>query len=511
MAEPRIADRSTKAERDALRERLLAAGASRRVIKDEMMRRWGLRPRSAWRYAHGLTQAALAARYNARFAPDGTAPMSGSRVAAYERWPRRGERPSVQYLVRVAELFDTGLDQVVDGDDLARMPDSDRRALCHQGAPASQAEECEAVSGPASGHNTYGDWEETGVPGDRDNLQEVVVMAAHEGSEHAEQAERRDIGEATLAQLRADVERLSLEHMTGDPFQVFQDMRRVRQRIWDVLDRRLWPRDQTELYFLLSVLHVLMAAAANGLGNRQAAEELVRTGWAYATAIDHRGLMGHLRLELANIVFWLRPRGSLELARTGLAYLSDGQGAAQLHLRHGRAAARLGDAHTARRAITAAHEARDRRYSDDVLEIGGEFGLSRATEHFLAGATLLELPGQDARTEAIGELRQAADLYAAGPGTGEDHYDGYVTCTNIDLATALLRDGELEHAAAVLEPVLLLTPDKRIEAVLRRIQRMRPELSGQIYAGQPLAASLDERLEAFSAQTIVGELGGGSV
>jgi hypothetical protein len=41
-------------------------------------------------------------------------------------------------------------------------------------------------------------------------------MAAHEGSDHAEQAERRDIGDATLERLRADVVRLSAALMTAE-------------------------------------------------------------------------------------------------------------------------------------------------------------------------------------------------------------------------------------------------------------------------------------------------------
>src|SRR6266852_8948301 len=86
-----------------------------------------------------------------------------------------------------------------------------------------------------------------------------VVMAAHEGSEYAERAEQRDIGEATLEQLRADVARLSREYMTGEPLPLFLEMRRVRNRMHAALDRQLWPRDETELYFLLGCLNGLMA------------------------------------------------------------------------------------------------------------------------------------------------------------------------------------------------------------------------------------------------------------
>ena len=196
-------------------------------------------------------------------------------------------------------------------------------------------------------------------------------------------------------------------------------MRRVRSRIYAALDRQLWPRDQTELYFLLGALHCLMAVAADDLGYPQSGEELVRAGWAYATAIDHRPLMAHLRLELAGIAYWQRPRQSRDLAQSGLRYLSDGPNAAQLYLQYGRAAARLGDATTARRAIESATEARERAHQDDLLEIGGEFGFSRATQHFMAGSGLLELP--QAQSAAIEELQRATELYAAGPGPGEQY------------------------------------------------------------------------------------------
>ncbi|WP_157430955.1 helix-turn-helix transcriptional regulator [Actinomadura macra] len=474
------------------------------MIKDEMMRRWGLRPRRAWRFAHGWSQSALAARYNARYAEPDRAPMSDGRIAAYEKWPQdQRERPSLQVLVRLAELFDTTVDQVIDGEDLAHMPETDQRALrdIRNTAPAPSS-----TAAPIPPDSAYRGWREADIPSDPGSQHRVVAMAAHEGSEHAEQAERRDIGDATLAQMRADVERLSHDYMTGEPFPVFQEMTRLRHRIWAALDRRLWPRDQTELYFLLGVLHVLMAAAAHGLGNRQAAEELIRAGWAYATGIDHRPLMAHLRLELANIVFWTRPRNSRDLARSGLSYLSEGQTAAQLHLRHGRAAARLGDADTARQAITAAHQAASQPHHDDVLDIGGEFGLSTATRHFLAGSIMLELP--NAHHEAIHELSQAADLYTTGPARGEDHYDGYIACNGVALATALLRNGHLDAATDTLQPILNLPPNRRIQALLQRLRyQVRPELADPRYAGTQATAELDGRIEEFSQETIVQDLG----
>src|SRR5690242_157783 len=158
-------------------------------------------------------------------------------------------------------------------------------------------------------------------------IRREVLMAAHEGSEHAERAEQRGIGEATLEQFRADTASLSLQYLTGEPFALFTEMRRVRNRVAEALERRQWPRDAAELYLLAGCLSALMAAAATNLGYPSAAEELARAGWAYATIIDHRPLMARLRLCAAYAVYWNgHPDQAADLARSGLKYLADGQG-----------------------------------------------------------------------------------------------------------------------------------------------------------------------------------------
>ena len=89
--------------------------------------------------------------------------------------------------------------------------------------------------------------------------------------------------------------------------------------------------------------------------------------------------MARLRFELASHTQWqARPRECRTLAASGLDYLADGQDAATLHLLGAQAAAQLGDADAAGRAIIAAHDARERGHPNELLEIGGEFGLSRA-------------------------------------------------------------------------------------------------------------------------------------
>ncbi|MGH3166753.1 MAG: helix-turn-helix domain-containing protein, partial [Trebonia sp.] len=124
---------------------------------------------------------------------------------------------------------------------------------------------------------------QAGEPGDPvPERGEEVLTAAHDASERAWQAEQRGIGDSTLEQLRADVTRLSRDYMTASPLPLFREMRRVRDRMHDALDQRIWPRDTAEIYFLLGCVNGLMGCVAADLGYTPAAEEFARAGWTYA-------------------------------------------------------------------------------------------------------------------------------------------------------------------------------------------------------------------------------------
>ncbi len=328
------------------------------------------------------------------------------------------------------------------------------------------------------------------------SIEGEVLMTAHEGSEHAERAERRDIGDATLEQLRTDVIRLSREYMTGEPLPLFAEMRRVRGRIYAALDRRIWPRDRTELYFLLGCLTGLMADAADDLGSPAAGEELARAGWAYAASIDHKPLMAWLRMELGHIAKWAgRPRQALELATGGLEYVAGGPNGAQMQLLRAAAAARLGDATTVSAAIEAATAAREHDYSDDLIEIGGEFAFSGATQHYSAGSALALVTGHDAA--AIVELELALERYAAGPDPGEDHSLYAEMRARVELTGARIRTGDLDAALVAVGPVLALPPSRRVASLPLRLGQIRADLAAPGYQGSLLARDLDEQIEQF--------------
>jgi hypothetical protein len=520
--------RSKREQRDALTRQLRAEGQSWAQVAARIQVAERVSKRVAMRLARGWTQWEVARRWNERWPAEGGGGGITAQVISYwETWPHSGREPSVRTLWRLALIYDCGIADLIDAGNYASPGEASHgsdagRVTAGAGSLVQSPADDAASQVPGAPHEITGtladgSWATAppGVPSDfayrgrteagsgGSAAEREVVMAAHEGSEHAESAERRDIGDATLEQVRADVIRLSREYMTGEPFVLFGEMRRVRSRVHAALDRRLWPRDEADLFFLLGCLNSLMASAASALGYRQPAEELVRAGWAYASVIDHRPLMACLRLNLANIAHWSgRTRQCRDLAQDGLQYLSDGPNAAMLHLKYGRAAARLGDAAEARRAIAAASEAAGSEYRDDLVEIGGDFDLSRASQHYLAGSALIEIPG--AEDSAAGELGHATDLYAAGPDPGETHGYTMEALARIELATARLRAGHLDGAVAAAEPVLALPSAKRITSMSQRLGRVRAELASPGYRGSAEASSLDERIEAFLSDTITG-------
>jgi transcriptional regulator with XRE-family HTH domain len=376
-------------------------------------------------------------------------------------------------------------------------------------APNTTVIEPSAITPAAAGVSTSASVAYRGIEAaqsPQSTVRHEILMAAHEGSEHAEQAERHDFGDSTLEQLHADVVRLSAELMTSDPFAMFQEMRRVRERLYRLLEGHLRPGDHADLYFLIGCLNDLMAVPASGLGYPQAAAELIRAGWAYAESIDNHPLMAHMRLQLASIMLWDgQPRRARELAEDGLRYLASGPSGVNLHLKYAQAAARTGDTDAARRAIAAADNARDRAQAvDDVAAIGGEFGLSAATEQYFAGSALVLI--DNAENDAASRLEQALSLYQAGPQPGEQHWFGAKAMAGIDLAAVRLRSGALDAAVAAIEPALALPSARRINSLMSRLQLVRAELAAPRFRGSATAQDLDEQIEDYSRDSVTAGL-----
>lgn len=141
-ARSRAAPASTADERRRLRDSIAELGLAEHAMLELLAgeyRQRGYRLRAAWRLAKGLSQTAVAARYN-EHTNSARATMKASRISEYETWPSAGHgaaaherqrrpigvRPTIQVLKNLATIYGTTWDQLVDAADLAHMPESER-------------------------------------------------------------------------------------------------------------------------------------------------------------------------------------------------------------------------------------------------------------------------------------------------------------------------------------------------------------------------------------------------
>lgn len=134
------ANTSLRAEQRSLREKMRALGLSHRQIAVEFTRRYGLRPRAAWRHAYGWSLKDAAEQINSRAAdtgldPAGNAAMTGPHLCEYENWPGpgpkpAGRRPTPLVLALLAATYSTpDVHDLLDYADYEHIPPADRLVL----------------------------------------------------------------------------------------------------------------------------------------------------------------------------------------------------------------------------------------------------------------------------------------------------------------------------------------------------------------------------------------------
>ena len=128
---------SLRAEQRIVREKMRGLGMSHRQIAVEFARRYGLRPRAAWRHAYGWSQTEAAEQISTHAAragvsPDGTTvTMTGPHLCEYENWPGEGpepagRRPTPYLLSLLAGVYRCTVHDLLDVADYERMPPADR-------------------------------------------------------------------------------------------------------------------------------------------------------------------------------------------------------------------------------------------------------------------------------------------------------------------------------------------------------------------------------------------------
>ena len=512
-----------KADRAALRQRLVDAGRTFDDIAAEMRRRWRFRPRESYRHAHGWSQDEVAARFTevaARLAPGTRAvPMVGTRIGEYERWPIGGRRPSPYVLTVLAEVYGTDLARLLDEADTAAMPEQDRAVLAAltspQDRPSPRARRpvphpLPAAPGPgvaapppvpgkvsppplvATVDTRPPPWSRADRrdPPGRSAEADFMARAANEAVEFGEWAEASSVGPITLEQLQQDVRAIARAYLTQPPFPLLRRTLHQRQRVFTLLEGRLRPAHARELYLLAGRLCGLSAWMIGDLGYSAEASTHARIAWLCADLADHSALRGWVRATQSKLAYWDgRPRTSAELAEDGLRQGVRDSGRVLLAGLAARGWAKSGDVDRARAGLTVVGAEREALATED--EIGGVWGFSEAQQHYLAGTTHLWLREPE---EAARAADRAVWLYEiADP---EQRFYGAESLALLDSAIAHVLTGDLTEAAHRLVPVLELPPEKRVTLITSRAADLRRTLDRTCPGRRP-AAELASDLARF--------------
>lgn len=328
--------------------------------------------------------------------------------------------------------------------------------------------------------------------------EEMIVKAGRDSVEHAVQAASA-LDPSALEQLHAEARRAANAYYVTPSFEMFTDLMRLRNVVYTQLDRIEKPRQKAELYLIAGQVSGLLSSVSWDLGYPEVAEEHARAAHTYGSVIDQLSLQAWARAHQVTCAFWSdQPRRAVRIADAALTTAPGGTARARLLSVQARALALIGAREEATSALDAASAELDRAGNDPLLdEVGGELGFDRSRRALCAGAVYVAL-GDGNRAEA--EATAALELFGQMP--AEVRWGAGEQGARIDLGTARVLRGDLAGAEDALSSVFELEPDRRTEALVRRLTRLGGVLGAGRFRGAVEAGRLGEAIEAFAERSL---------
>lgn len=475
----------TKAQRDEIRLALGEFGAGTDMIAAELQRRFGLRPREAFRQAHGWTQDQVAAKLGVRGSE--LAACTGARISDYERWPFGGRRPTVATLAALATIYETSASSLVDLDDLANMPPTDRIFL----GKSLEARRPDVPEPPREIRHVRDQFQ--GIPLSQrvrlENETDLVIAVTERVQDFGSWSESSNVGPTTLEDIAASTRRIARDYLSEPPLAVYGRAGALADRVFWYLQTGHQPLEESrELYRWAGYLCSLLAWMAGDLGHPAAAESQIRTAWTCTEPASDPTLRAWVLSTMSKIYLWdQRYEEAASAAARGFEYQSQGTAAVMLACQEADAWAEIGASDSAKAALKKAEEARQGAGQDVV---GGLFACNPLRQHNYSGSVQLRVGNPSGAIEHAN-----AALLAARHETAPAY--GTVAQVRIWAAAAHLASttekqsgsNGVEGAEEVLRPVLALPPEQRLDTVVRRLRSV-----GRILASSaPLQRSLPAR------------------
>nr|WP_256789618.1 hypothetical protein [Frankia sp. AvcI1] len=475
---------SLRVEQAELRARMRTAGMSHDEIAVEFARRYQLRPRTAYRVAHGWTQTQAANHINAHAArtgldPSGAATMTGPRLSELENWPlpNNRRRPTPQILALLAEVYDTSIHNLIDLDDREHLPPADNLLISKTTKTMRVRPEELPKPRDAAQVEIVGNGIRTPAPA---MVSPAADVTASLGGGFDRQAELLDVGlrlqyftgpstqTPFLDYLDGFIEDCVASYEARGPALLMPLVVRQRKGVQTLVEGWQLPRDRIRMLRAAGQLSGLAGYMAVNLGDFPLARAYCLEAFTLAVAVEDSDLAAWVRGTESLCAYYAGDyRLALELAREGQTHAAGGPQAIRLAINgEARALGQLGDRDGVREAVGRAFDLAE----DTELPEGmspcisfGAYSLARiaanaATAHVGTGDTAL--------------VQSYAQTASSMPGADRSRWSDVLI--TLDVATALTAgaDPEPEHSATLGVEALTRAGAAPIESIRQRGQEL---------------------------------------
>ncbi|WJK35120.1 helix-turn-helix transcriptional regulator [Solwaraspora sp. WMMA2065] len=302
-----------------------------------------------------------------------------------------------------------------------------------------------------------------------------------------------------LTDLEQATTRLSTAYLGTAPAPMLHSAVELRGDVLRRLRSRQYrPNELADLYQIAGRLQGVLAYAALDLGDSAVAMTHADAALVCAENSGDRELRAWVRGTQSLIArFDGNYSQALASVTDGLAHSATSASRLRLICGYAQCKANLGDSAGSNRALDQVQHEREKlipRASER-----GIFDFSEAKQHYYAGSRLIWLVEASDADRAAREASEAIRLWENGPEEGRSLDDEALA--RVYQATAYLKVGKLDEAAAAVRPVLDLPPERRISWIHKRVGRMAEILGTKRFAGTWKAEQLRAEIRAFAEVT----------
>jgi hypothetical protein len=276
------------------------------------------------------------------------------------------------------------------------------------------------------------------------------------------------------------------------PAQAFSASHQLRRHALALADNARRPGALSDLYVIAGQATALMASTAFDLNQWDASATLARSAVSYAAFGGDSSLHAWTRGLAATLANWRNePSVALSHFGKGMEIAPPGIPKARLEYIAARSYALLGDISSVREVLDQARRDQDDAANHhDVLshEVAGEFAFGTGRAEACAAAAWLDL---DCGREAAAAARRALDSLTTLPVSQQPR--SQIMGARIDLASALLMDGDLDAAEDALK-LVTATPALKNVSLSGRLARTGAVLASPRWAADPAARRLSSAI-----------------